>query len=71
RKVIPSIALKQEYSDNLYFDSQSRQSDFITTVSPGLVLVNNTERLKAGLKLQLDSAYYQDHTDMDSVDQDF
>lgn len=70
RKVIPSIAFKQEYSDNLFFSAQSRQSDFISTISPGLELMNNTDRLTAGMKMHLDSSYYQDHQNLDSVDQD-
>ena len=71
RKAVPSIALKQEYNDNLYFSTRSRQSDFISTVSPALELMNNTERLQAGLKLQVDSSYYQANQTLDSVDQDF
>lgn len=71
RKVIPSIALQQEYNDNLYFSSQAREGDFISTVSPALELMNNTERLQAGMKMQLDSSYYHDNSNLDSIDQDY
>lgn len=71
RKVIPSIALQQEYNDNLYFSSQTREGDFISTVSPALELMNNTERLQAGMKMQLDSSYYHDNQNLDSIDQDY
>ena len=71
RKVIPSIALQQEYNDNVYFSAHSRDADFISTVSPALELLNNTERLQAGLKMQLDSAYYHDNSNLDSTDQDY
>jgi hypothetical protein len=71
RKVLSSIALKQEYSDNLLFTSDSRKSDFISTVSPGLELLNNTDRLKADLKLRLDSLSYMDNSDFNSLDQDY
>lgn len=74
RKVTPTVALKQEYTDNLFFSSDDqendRESDFISTISPGLELVNNTERLKAGLNLRVDSLYYQENSSLDSLDQD-
>lgn len=71
RKVTPSIAFQQEYNDNLYFSSQAREGDFISTVSPALELMNNTERLQAGMKMQLDSSYYHDNSNLDSIDQDY
>jgi hypothetical protein len=71
RKATPVIALKQEYSDNLFFTADNPESDFISTVSPGLELLNNTERLKAGLKLRLDSVSYADNSDLNNIDQDY
>lgn len=71
RKVTPVISLKQEYSDNLFFTDDDQESDFISTVSPGLEMLNNTERWKAGLKLRLDSVSYADNSDLDSIDQDY
>lgn len=71
RKVTPSIALQQEYNDNLFFSSQARERDFITTVSPALELINNTERLQAGLKMKLDSSYYYDNSNLNNIDQDY
>ena len=40
RKVDATIAVKQEYSDNLFFDATNIESDWITTISPGLELIN-------------------------------
>lgn len=71
RKVIPSIALQQEYNDNLNFSSQTRVKDFITTVSPALELRNKTERLQAGMKMQLDSSYYHDNQSLNSIDHNY
>lgn len=71
RKVIPSIALQQEYNDNLYFSSHTKDGDFISTVSPALEVMNNTERLQSGIKMQLDSSYYHDNSNLDSIDQDY
>lgn len=71
RKVIPSIAMQQEYNDNLYFSSHTKDGDFISTVSPALEVMNNTERLQSGIKIQLDSSYYHDNPDLNSIDQDY
>jgi len=71
RKVIPSITVQQEYNDNLYFSSQIRDSDFITTVSPALELINNTERLQAGIKMQLNGVYYHKNQNLHSIDPDY
>jgi hypothetical protein len=71
RKVTPTLAFKQEYSDNLFFEADNRESDWISTLSPGLNLLNNTERLKAGLKMRWDGALYQENSDLNTVDQDY
>lgn len=71
RKVTATVSLKQEYTDNLFFTSYDREEDFISTVSPGLGLINNTERLKSELKVRLDSLYYMENSDLDSIDQDY
>lgn len=71
REVTPSIALQQEYNDNVYFSARSRKADLVTTLSPALTLLNNTERLQAGLKLQWDSASYYDNPALDSIDQEY
>lgn len=71
RKVTSSIAVQEEYNDNLYFSAQTREGDFITTVSPTLELTNSTERLQTGMKMQLDSSYYHANSSLDSIDQDY
>ncbi len=71
RKVTATVHVKQEYTDNLFFSSHDREEDFISTVSPGLELINNTERLKAELKARLDSLYYMENSDLDTIDQDY
>src|SRR5437879_11786316 len=36
--VTPSIAVSEEYNDNLFFDNRNRQWDLITGLSPSLTL---------------------------------
>jgi len=48
--LLPSIAVSEEYNDNLLLDNLNRQSDFITGFSPALMLFVNrpSYRLTAG-----------------------
>ena len=71
RKVTASIAVKQEYTDNLTYSSVDPQSDWITTVSPKVEVVNNSDRLQTSLKAVLDGASYWEHNELNDVDQDF
>ena len=69
--LIPSIALREEYNDNVFFSVQDQSDDFITTVSPGLGLLDTTERLDLSLSGRLDAIYYADLTELDAVDQHY
>jgi hypothetical protein len=46
----PSIAVSEEYNDNIFLDNRNKQSDFITGFSPALSLIVNQPwwELKAG-----------------------
>jgi hypothetical protein len=48
--IVPSIAVSEEYNDNIFLDNRVRQSDFITGFSPGLSLLVNQPgwELRAG-----------------------
>lgn len=69
--LVPSIALREEYNDNVFFSVQDQSDDFITTVSPGLGLLDTTERLDLSLSGRLDAIYYADLTELDAVDQHY
>lgn len=65
--VVPFVALKQEYSDNIMF-SEIQEADFITTLSGGMGLTYRTERIHAGLKGQLDQSLYRDYDELNALD---
>src|SRR2546422_8037763 len=45
----PSISVSEEYNDNLFFNNQDRQRDFITGFSPTITLfVNRSEERRVG-----------------------
>jgi len=71
-KFIPSIGLKEEYNDNLFFNTTTEleTSDYITTLSPGAKFTDRTERLDALLQTRLDILRYRDNDELDRYDQD-
>jgi hypothetical protein len=52
----PSIAVSEEYNDNIFLNNQNRQSDFITSFSPALTLYVNraSYALSAGYSFSAD-----------------
>jgi hypothetical protein len=68
-KVIPSLALKEEYNDNILFSTDDKKHSWITTATPGLALINRTEKLDLMLSGIVDIARYHDESSFDSEDQ--
>ncbi|ABQ26759.1 outer membrane beta-barrel protein [Geotalea uraniireducens] len=69
--VTPSAALKEEYNDNVFYASRDKRSTFITTISPGLELMERTERLNLNLLARLDSIHYAANSRLDSLDRGY
>lgn len=69
-KVIPSVALKGEYNDNVFFDEDDEESDYIGTISPGLELIERTERLDLNFSGALHVIEYADNDELSGVDYD-
>ncbi|MFH2067469.1 MAG: outer membrane beta-barrel protein [Pseudomonadota bacterium] len=67
-KLIPSIHLRQEYTDNLFMTADDETDDFILTASPGLRITTRTERLKLNMAGHFDSAWYHDHAELNGND---
>ena len=68
-KLTPSVGVKGEYNDNLFFDTSNEVDDTITTLFGGLALLNRTERLDLDLSARLDGVMYADNDELDDVDQ--
>jgi hypothetical protein len=71
RKLTPSIALRQEYNDNIFFDDRDEEDDFVTRLRPGIEFVNRTERLDLKLAGFLTPYLYWDKDELNAVDQDY
>lgn len=62
--IIPSLSVKQEYSDNLFFSSGDKTHSFTTALSPRLELVRKNERTDASLLAGFDWFVYWDTSDV-------
>ena len=69
-KVIPSVALKGEYNDNIFFSENNKEDDFIGTLSPGLEIIERTERLDLNLSGAAHIIEYADNDELSGVDFD-
>ncbi|MEW6219559.1 MAG: outer membrane beta-barrel protein [Thermodesulfobacteriota bacterium] len=67
----PAVSFREEYNDNIFMDSTNLQDDVIITLSPGLTLVEQTERLEATLAGRLDLVDYAALDRLDAVDHDY
>jgi hypothetical protein len=54
--IVPSVTVAEEYNDNVNLSNANRQSDFITTIQPGLAVSfeSPTYRLAAGYSFSAD-----------------
>jgi hypothetical protein len=67
-RLIPMVTVKQEYNSNIFFDPTQKMEDYITTLSPGLKLENNTERLKLEFSARLDQRLYAHNSNLNATD---
>ncbi len=70
-RLVPSLSLKGEYNDNIFYSERDKVDDFITTITPGLELVNRTEKLDLNLLGRLNVLRYADTDELNNVDQDY
>jgi predicted porin len=59
--IIPSISIKEEYNDNVYFSTAPRVRAFLTVISPKLELVKKDERTDAALSTRLSEIIDSEH----------
>jgi len=67
---VPSIAVIEEYNDNLFFDKEDAVEDWITTLIGGIAWSSRSERYELTLKGTVAPFFYQDQSDFDEVDLD-
>ncbi len=70
-KLIPSLSFKEEYNDNLFFTETDKERDLITTISPGLELINRTEKLDLNLSGRIHKLIYGKNDPLGKVEQNY
>ena len=70
-KLTPSVTLKEEYNDNIFFDVSNKKSDFVSTLTPGIEFSDRSERLDANILLRLNGFLYARTSDLNAIDQDY
>lgn len=70
-RIIPSIALREAYNDNIYFSTSDRVQSWTTTITPGLELTDRTEKMDLGLSAIVGINRYTDEPSLNSIDQHY
>ena len=70
-KLIPSLAVRGAFNDNIFYTADDEEDDFITTISAGLELIERTERLDLDLSATVSPFFYDEYNDLDDVDQNY
>lgn len=63
----PSLAVREDYNDNIFSQTSGRRGDFITTLSPGLSASERTEIFNGNLAGGLNSLYYLRTSENDAL----
>jgi hypothetical protein len=70
-ELTPSLAVRGEYDDNIFYSSSDEEDDSILTIKAGLELIERTERLDVKLSGEVAPFFYEDNSDLNGVDQDY
>jgi predicted porin len=68
-RIVPSVSVKEEYNSNIFFSTADIKEDYITTLSPGLEMVNRTERLDTDLLARLGRLDYSNNRGLNATNQ--
>src|SRR4030067_3205216 len=60
----PSISFNNAYNSNILISANEIKGDFVTTLSPGVEMVNRTGRFNTDLLVRLDRLDYADNREL-------
>jgi hypothetical protein len=66
-ELTPSISVSETYDDNIDLDHENEESDFITTITPGLAVSYLKEKTKLDLKYSPGFVFYAENTDENTI----
>jgi hypothetical protein len=65
--IVPRLAVRTEYNDNIFLDHADKEDDFITVINPALTLDWETRLVDLSLDFGLEYEKYLDHSDEDEL----
>ncbi|MBI5055402.1 MAG: TIGR03016 family PEP-CTERM system-associated outer membrane protein [Nitrospirae bacterium] len=66
--IAPSVKLKEVYNDNLFLSKSGKEEDFITDISPGIMLTYNPNRaVDISLDYSLSLRFYRNHSELNDT----
>ncbi len=68
-RIAPSISFNNTYNSNILISANEIKRDFVTTLSPGVEMVNRTGRLNTDLSVQFDRLDYADNRNLSATNQ--
>jgi hypothetical protein len=66
-EILPTIVVGQSYDDNIFLTRNNKQSDWITTVSPGLILHVDSAKTRLGIEYFPTFVWYNDLSENNTV----
>jgi len=66
-EVQPRLTVREEFTDNLFLDDRDEESDFITTINPGILLRYQARLLELDLDYGLNILQYLHHDEKDET----
>lgn len=66
-EILPTVIVGQAYEDNIFLTRENKQSDFITTVSPGIIAHVDSVKNKLDLEYFPTWVWYQEFSDKDTI----
>ncbi len=65
---VPYLSVRQEYSDNIYFDSSDEEESYLTTATGGLIYDHKSERVTAKVDGRVNRLIYWKHDDLNDTE---
>lgn len=66
-EILPTIVVGQAYEDNIFLTRDNKQSDFITTVSPGIIVNLGSTKNKLDLEYSPTWVWYREFSEKDTL----
>lgn len=66
-EIKPDVSLREVYSDNILLNANNEESDLVTDITPGIVVVGDGNRLDLQFDYRIQNLIYQDNTERNNT----